>query len=185
MKKYLFYSLITTLISCSETPTPKPHGYPRLELPAKGFKVFKSPCNFKFKKPVSADLEYPQKDSCQFNLSYKSLNAKIHFSYAPVNGHLKELIDNEYKLREKHNQFSTNVQEKVYHNNSSDVHAILFNISGTQSATPLQFFLTDSNEHFLRGALYFNTTPNNDSLAIAIDFIRNDVETIVESLNWR
>lgn len=177
--------LIITFFSCGETPMPKPHGYPRIELPQKGYESFISPCAFNFEKGIATIIEYPQEDSCFFNLSYPALNAKVHFSYVPVENRLKGLIDNEYKLREKHNQFSTNVQEKVYHDELKDVHALLFNISGTQSATPLQLFITDSTNHFLRGALYFNTTPNNDSLAVAIDFIRNDINRLVETLTWK
>ena len=45
--------------------------------------------------------------------------------------------------------------------------------------------LTDSTEHFLRGALFLNYTPNNDSLAPVIDYLQADVDRIVETLKWR
>jgi len=173
------------LISCTEDPVPKPHGYPRLDLPIKGFSEWKGNCHIQFKKPIGAEIEISEKDSCFFNVSYPTLNAKIHCSYIPVNGHLKEIIDQEYKLREKHNQFSTSVKARVYHSNEKKVNALLFEISGTQAATPLQFFITDSTNHFFRGTLYFNTSPNNDSLATAIEFIRNDVDTMVATFNWK
>ena len=182
-------SLIITLsiacLSCSEHPMPKPNGYPRLNLPVKGYINWNSGCHFNFKRGISTEIEYIKEDSCFFNISYPSINAKIHCSYLPVNNHLKEIIDQEYKLREKHNQFSTSVQERVYHNEEKKVNALLFNISGTQAATPLQFFITDSIHHFFRGTLYFNNTPNNDSLYTAIEFIREDVDTLIESFDWK
>lgn len=186
MIRLLFAITISTLIltGCSDDPMPKPHGYPRLDIPEKGYTLWQSDCSFEFKKPNAAAIEYPGDDSCFFNISYPMLNAKLHCSYFAVNGHLKEIIDQEYKLREKHNQFSTSVQERVYHNDDKKVNALLFNISGTQAATPLQFFITDSVNHFFRGTLYFNTSPNNDSLAPAINFIRADVDTLVETFNW-
>ena len=177
--------IILTLHGCKDDPFPKPYGYPRLNLPKVGYENWTNNCNIFFRKSIGANIERIQKDSCFFNLSYPSLNAKVHCSYIPVNGRLKEMIDQEYKLREKHNQFSTNVKERVYHNETKHVHALLFNISGTQAATPLQFFITDSVNHFFRGTLYFNTSPNNDSLATAIDFIRADVDTLVESFEWK
>ena len=186
IKKSFTLLLITSILSsCSDAPYLKPYGYPRLSLPKAGYEKWTNKCNVFFKKPISTNIETLKKDSCFFNISYPSLNAKVHCSYIPVNGNLKEIIDQEYKLREKHNQFSTNVKEKVFHNEIKNVHALLFHISGTQAATPLQFFITDSINHFFRGTLYFNTSPNNDSLATAIDFVRTDIDTLVESFEWK
>ena len=184
-KTFFFLTIILFSSGCQEDPYPKPYGYPRLYLPNAGYEKWISNCNVSFRKPIVSQIENVQKDSCFFNLSYPSLNAKVHCSYIPVNNQLKEIIDQEYKLREKHNQFSTNVKERVYHNEIKNVHALLFHISGTQAATPLQFFITDSINHFFRGTLYFNTSPNNDSLATAINFIRTDIDTLVESFEWR
>lgn len=180
----LFFSIVI-LFGCKENPYPKPHGYPRLNLPKVGYENWNGNCGISFKKPNGATIENTETDSCFFNLSYNSLNAKVYCSYMPVNNQLKEIIDQEYKLREKHNQFSTSVKEKVYHDPTRNVHALLFHISGTQAATPLQFFITDSTNHFFRGTLYFNTSPNNDSMATAIEFIRNDIDTLVESFEWK
>lgn len=187
MIKALFYLVFgaISITSCTESPLPKPHGYPRLNLPKIGYEKWESNCSFNFKKPIGAKIQYPRKDSCWLNIYYPTLNAKVHCSYLPVNGHLKDIIDQEYKLREKHNQFSTSVKERVYHNEEKKVNALLFNISGTQAATPLQFFITDSINHFFRGTLYFNTSPNNDSLATAIAFIRADVDSLIESFEWK
>lgn len=185
MRKVVSFLLAVVLVGCGEPPFPKPHGYPRIELPQQGYELWDSNCPFSFKKPVAAKMEFPYPDdSCYFNIAYPSINAKLHISYAPVNGRLKGLIDNEYKLREKHNQFSTSVKERVFRNAEKKVNALLFNISGTKAATPLQFFITDSVNHFFRGVLYFNTSPDNDSLATAINFIRADVDTLVESFRW-
>jgi hypothetical protein len=44
--------------------------------------------------------------------------------------------------------------------------------------------LTDSIEHFLRGSLYFNETPNADSLLPVKQYIKEDFITLMESLKW-
>jgi len=186
IKNYITLLLIIIIFcGCGDEPYPKPNGYPRLVLPNIGYENWRNNCNVFFRKPIEASIETVQQKPCFFNLYYPSLNAKIHCSYMPVNGNLKEIIDQEYKLKEKHNQFSTNIKERVYHNEIKNVHALLFNISGTKSATPLQFFITDSINHFFRGTLYFNTSPNNDSLATAIEFIKTDIDTLVESFEWK
>ena len=45
--------------------------------------------------------------------------------------------------------------------------------------------MTDSTEHFLRGALYFNVEPNNDSLAPVLTFIEEDVRHLVNTFRWK
>jgi hypothetical protein len=51
------------------------------------------------------------------------------------------------------------------------------------TATPLQFFLTDSANHFVRGALYFNTAVNDSIIPIS-NFIKDDIYAIIESWKW-
>ena len=63
------------------------------------------------------------------------------------------------------------INEKIYINPSQKVYGTIYYIQGN-AASSIQFFLTDSTKHFLRGALYFNETPNIDSLQPVIDFIR-------------
>jgi hypothetical protein len=45
--------------------------------------------------------------------------------------------------------------------------------------------LTDSTRNFLRGALYFETEPNKDSLAPVIDFFKKDMDQIINTLKWK
>ena len=89
MMKTIFSLVVISLIiaGCGETPFPKPHGYPRLDLPEVGYESWESNCQFKFKKPTGANIQYSKKNSCWFNIDYPTLNAKVHCSYIPVNGH--------------------------------------------------------------------------------------------------
>lgn len=185
MKKLLFFIVVLFLTSCKETPIPKPHGYPRINLPQRTYKNFNPNCSFTFKTSSVAKIEGSQKSPCFFNIAYPQFNAKLHLTYVNVNNDLKKLIDQEYKIREKHNQFATSVQERLYANPNKKVNALIFNINGTKAATPLQFFMTDSTEHFFRGVLYFYNSPNNDSLEPVINFIKQDVDTLIESFEWK
>ncbi len=49
------------------------------------------------------------------------------------------------------------------------------------AATAKQFFVSDSIKHFLRGALYFDTTPNADSLGIVNSFLQADMFHLINT----
>ena len=176
---------ITLISSCTETPIPKPSSYYRIDLPVRSYAKWKGDCPFSFKTSSISQLKPSSEGKpCYFNLEYPRFNATLYLSYLPVNGDLKELVDQEYTLREKHNAFSSGVVERLYSNPFKHVNAMIFDVEGVKAATPLQFFITDSTNHFFRGALYFYNTPNNDSLAPVINYIKADIDTLVESFSW-
>ena len=49
-----------------------------------------------------------------------------------------------------------------------------------QYNTPLNFYLTDSNRHFFRGALYFNAKTDSDSIKPVYEFIRTDIFNLIK-----
>lgn len=176
---------IILLASCGDDPMPKPHAYPRIDIGERSYELFSPECAFEFKYSTAAKIVQGKQANCFYDLSYPQYNAKIHLTYIDIKDDLKQLIDQEYKIKEKHNQFATSVQERLYRNNEKRVNALLFNINGIKAATPLQFFITDSTQHFFRGVLYFYNTPNNDSLAPVISHIKADVDTLIESFRWK
>lgn len=186
LNKLLIVSLIF-ILACSETPVPKPSGYYRIDLPKQAYQNWESEfCPFSFRIAQAAKVAPSKKDQkCFFNLEYPQFNATVYLSYVPINEDLKALIDQEYTMREKHNAFSTGVKERLYQDSVKKVNALLFDVEGIKAATPLQFFITDSTHHFFRGALYFYNTPNNDSLAPVISFIKRDIDTLVTSFAWK
>ena len=70
-------------------------------------------------------------------------------------------------------------------NPERDVYGLMYFLEGEGVASPLQFYVTDSTRHFLRGSLYFNIYPNNDSLQPVIDFITDDVRHLITTLEWK
>ena len=71
-----------------------------------------------------------------------------------------------------------------YEDKEKSVYGVLYEIKGN-AASSVQFYATDSTKHFLRGALYFNTVPNKDSLAPAIQFVEEDIIHLIETLSWK
>jgi gliding motility-associated lipoprotein GldD len=101
-----------------------------------------------------------------------------------VHNDLDKHLENSHYFANKHQVKATGLDEINILRDSAKVYGLLFDISGN-TASPLQFYLTDSTRHFLRGALYFNSVPNIDSLKIVVDFIRADVLHIINSTSWK
>ena len=83
----------------------------------------------------------------------------------------------------KHTIKADAINEKLYHNKKSNTYGTLYDISG-ETASSVQFHLTDSTKNFVRGSLYFDVSTNEDSLKPIIDYLRQDILTIMETLVW-
>ena len=175
------------LVSCNEDYTPKPRGYIRIDLPVKQYEAIETDCPYSFEVATYAnfipDLRV-QSDPCWFNIEYPQFKATLHFSYKPIDGNLKDYLEDSRTLTNKHISKSSGIEEALILKDDTRVFGMLYTISGGRAASPLQFHLTDSTDHFLRGALYFKVSPNNDSLAPVIDFLKEDVFHLIETLNW-
>jgi gliding motility-associated lipoprotein GldD len=76
------------------------------------------------------------------------------------------------------------IPETEYYNHDNRVYGMLYQMKGN-TASPIQFYLTDSTKHFFRAALYFNNIPNQDSLAPVIDYLREDIMMMMETFRWK
>ncbi|MDR0364290.1 MAG: gliding motility lipoprotein GldD [Bacteroidales bacterium] len=166
---------------------PKPHGYFRITLPEKSYQDFETE-HFIFRYPEYATIfidpfHNDQKD--WFDISFPDLNAKIHMSYHAVHNNFDTLTEDVRAIALKHIPKASGIKYTVVERDEADVYGLIYDISGIGSASPSQFFISDTTMHFLRGSLYFNHTPNNDSIAPVIDFIRSDIDTMIYSLHWK
>jgi len=118
------------------------------------------------------------------DIRYPLQNAVVHCSYKPVRHNLRNLTDDAMEFVFSHAVKASAIPEKAYMHPEEHVYGLVFDLEGN-TATPMQFFLTDSARHFFRGALYFNNIPNQDSLAPVSDFIREDMTVLIESFRWK
>lgn len=182
--------LILTMIAflaCNRSYTPKPRGYLRIEFPEKQYTLFDSTCPYRFEYPVYAQIVADKTintEPCWINIEFPSFDGTIHVSYKEVSENLDEYVEDSHNLAYKHTIRADAISETVYTNPGQNVHGVVYDIKG-DAASSLQFFLTDSNVHFLRGSLYFNVTPDKDSLAPVINFFREDIIHLIESFNWK
>jgi gliding motility-associated lipoprotein GldD len=175
------------LAVCKRNYTPKPHGYMRIDFPEKAYRIYDSVCPYTFEYPVYgkvvADTERIA-EPCWINIEFKEFGGKIHISYKPVHNNVNKFIEDSRTLAYKHTIKADAIRETVYTNDSSGVYGLLYEIKGN-AASSVQFYLTDSNRHFLRGSLYFNVQPDADSMAPVIDFFTDDIRHLVETFKWK
>ena len=179
--------LLLSFICCKQHYTPKPAGYPRIDFPEKTYQLYDSTCPFTFEYPVYGKITSDTSritEPCWINIEFPSFSGKIHLSYKTVNNNVNTYIEDSRTLAYKHTVKADAISETLYSDEEQKVYGLLYEIKG-DAASNVQFYLTDSNRHFLRGSLYFNIQPNADSLAPVIDFFKDDIIHLVETLKWK
>ncbi len=191
MKKEHFFFFLTILIlsACRRDFQPKPRGYFRINLPEHEYQVFDSTnCPFTFKIPVYSEIQPDYERNAEpwwINLVFPSLGATLHISYKSIknDSSLFKAIEDCHKLTYKHIAKAEDIIENEITNNQG-ASGMLYELNG-ETASGMNFYVTDSAHHFLRGALYFNAKTVPDSLAPALRFLKQDVNTLIASLRWR
>jgi gliding motility-associated lipoprotein GldD len=120
------------------------------------------------------------------DLVYDTLQANIQITYKPILGKkelLKEYFTDAYRLTSQH-QIKAYAIDEIIIKTKNGYTATIAEISG-EVPTQIQFITTDSIKHFMRGALYFNTATQNDSLAPAILYVKNDIIHLLNTLQWK
>lgn len=186
------FVIITLLVSCggSDSYTPKPRGYLRIDLPAKSYVAYDTaalPFRFEYAADANIDLKRNDKRLKWVDLRYPKLNGIIFLSYIPLNkpSDLAGEVDTSYRLLSKHFEFSSGVNERAFVNEDAHVYATTYQLQGQNVASTYQFWATDSLRHFLRGSLYIDCVPNNDSLAPVLEYLQADIDHLLETLEWR
>jgi gliding motility-associated lipoprotein GldD len=173
--------------SCGENAVPRPYGYFRVNLPTPEYRMVDSlPVPYAFEVSSQAKLKFHEEENEKFwvDLEYPQLHATVYCSYKPVNGNLLELTEDARKFVYKHTVRADGIGEKTFEAPDRKVYGVLYDLKGN-TASSLQFLITDSTTHFFRGALYFDNVPNKDSIAPMAQYIREDVIRLMESFEWR
>jgi len=192
-KKYSVLASIVLVISACNSPfLPKPKGYYKINFPEKKYQTFnKEGYPYSFEYPVYASVI---KDSTFFgeatenpwwiNVQFPQFNATIYVSYKAIGQNkFDSLLNDAFKLTSKHTTKATSIDDSLMAT-PNNVHGIFFKVGGNV-ATANQFFLTDSTKHFLRGSLYFDATPNADSLSIVNQFLVADMKHLINTFQWK
>lgn len=178
----IFLILIVILSGCKENVLPKPKAQLRLEYDKAAYERIESDCPFSFEKSSKANESINSK--CWVNLDYPELNAQVNITYRPIKNNLKELFMEAEKLTFNHSIKADGISSKPYADSNRRVFGAVFEVTGN-AASPIQFHITDSTDHFITGAIYFDVQPNYDSIKPAAHYLQKDVIHLFESINWK
>ncbi len=211
----LTVACISTLAACGGNGdyTPKPQAYLRIDMPEHSYWLVDSLCShpgdtlvfgtdtsivitgscktFPFTFEANTCVELREKGAPKgeewMDLYYPQWDGVVYLTYKHLSGRddLRGQIDTSSRLLEKHYKLSSGVEEQGYEDPDNRVFGTVYYLKGSRVASTCQFWLTDSSRHFLRGALYLDRTPNNDSLAPVLRYMQEDIEHLVETLRWR
>ena len=175
--------------SCEKNYLPKPLGYNRLELPPREYIATPDslPYSFEYSKYARLlDDTTTISERYWVEIYYPKLKADVHITYKKLHGDqklLKEFLNDAYVLTAKH-QIKASAIDEVISKTPSGKTAVIAELEG-DVPSQFQFTMTDSTENFLRGALYFNTRVNNDSLSPAIDFMKKEIMHMINTVEWK
>jgi gliding motility-associated lipoprotein GldD len=189
------FLLIFLFCACNSNYTAgKKKGYFKIEFPEKEYRLFNEPgYPYLFEYPVYATIikdtsffEEKPENPWWINIDIPHFDSRIYISYKEigVKNKFDSLVNDAFKMSYmQHSSKATSIEpEQLLTRNN--IHGIYFTLTGN-TATANQFFLTDSARHFLRGAMYFDATPNEDSLGIVNDFLKKDLEHLINTLKWK
>lgn len=182
-----------SLAACNSDFVQRERGYFRISFPKKQYQVFDRPgFPYRFEYPVYGNI---LQDSLFFddkaenpywiNIDFPQFDGRLHLSYKEIGRHkFDSLVNDAFTLSYKqHTSRASAIQSKAF-TTPNGISGVYFTLKGN-AATANQFFATDSVKHFLRGALYFNAVPNEDSLRPVNNFLREDLEHLLNTLQWK
>ncbi|NQU87500.1 MAG: gliding motility lipoprotein GldD [Mariniphaga sp.] len=191
-KKFIILILfITLLLGCEKNYTPKPRGFFRISFPEKTYIKFDSnKFPYQFEIPQYSEILHKKNNDGLFdiNISFPDNKADIHITYKKISENsglekLEYLLEDSRTLAYKHSIKADAIEERLFINPASKVYGTIYLIEGN-AASPMQFYLTDSVKHFLRGSFYIRDIPDIDSLRPVIEFIETDIIRLIETTSW-
>jgi gliding motility-associated lipoprotein GldD len=179
--------LALLLSGCNADPVPRPSGYFRIALHDTLFSAGEVGCGLGFERSLAAGLMPRLErvgDSCWFDLVYPQYDARLHCTYVHAHGaeDLAKRMDDAFRLAYEHEVRADAIGTRRF-NRPDGTSGISFHLTG-DAASPMQFVLTDGEDDFFRGALYFNRSANGDSTQTVTDRITYDVARIMETVRW-
>ena len=181
MRNLIILIISLIFLSCNEVVLPKPKAYLSLEYPKKEYKNLEILRPYNFNVLKSTELIDAKKN--WLKITYPSLKASIDITYRPIKNNLKELLTESEKLVFKHAIKAEQIIPKDFINPKKRTFGTLYEITGN-AASHLQFHVTDSTHHFIKGSLYFYVKPNYDSILPAVNYIKEDIFRLIETLEW-
>ncbi|MGB4843103.1 MAG: hypothetical protein WBP16_01420 [Ferruginibacter sp.] len=208
---YLLPIAICFLISACNSPyTSKKKGYYKIDFPERKYISFQKegfPYSFEYpayaqvikdttyfdqdlQNPYWVNVDFPDFGARIF-LSYKAIGGKSTYKVKQADGVYKDslgvnvfdyMVNDAFKLTSKNESVATSIKDSLFHTQNG-ITGVFFRVGGN-AATAKQFFMSDTTKNFFRGALYFDVTPNADSLRPVQDFLQKDIDHLINTFKW-
>jgi gliding motility-associated lipoprotein GldD len=182
----------SALVSCHHDGdyTPKPRTYLRFSFPEKSYVRYDTaalPFTFESAKEAHLVMKKDEPGEKYLDILYPKYKGVVFLTYKPMRGpqDLAGQIDTSYELLKMHFDYSSGVEEEHFVNPAKHIYSTTYHLKGSNVASTYQFWATDSLHHFLRGSLYLDQTPNNDSLAPVLEYLQKDLNHLIETLVWK
>lgn len=198
------------LTACNSTYTSKKTGYYKIDLPERKYVAFQQegfPYSFEYpayaqvvkdstyfdqdvQNPYWVNIDFPRFGARIF-LSYKAIGGKSTYKVKQPDGTYKDslgtnvfdyMVNDAFKLTSKNETVATSIKDSLFHT-ANGITGVFFRVGGN-AATAKQFFMSDTTKNFFRGALYFDVTPNADSLKPVQDFLQKDIDHLINTFKW-
>ncbi|MBK8609869.1 MAG: hypothetical protein IPL84_07970 [Chitinophagaceae bacterium] len=197
-------------MSCNSTYTSKKTGYFHIDFPQRAYVPFqKEGFPYSFEYPayarIAKDSTYFEQDvqnpfwvnidfpgfGARIFLSYKAVGGKSTYKVKQPDGSYKDslgtnvfdyMVNDAFKLTNKNESVASSINDSLFHT-ANGITGVFFRVGGN-AATAKQFFMSDTTNHFFRGALYFDVTPNADSLRPVQDFLQADIDHLINTFKW-
>lgn len=140
--------------------------------------------------PYWVNIDFPRFGGRIF-LSYKAIGGKSTYKVKQADGSYKDsagvnvfdyMVNDAFKLTSKNEIVASSIKDSLFHTRNG-ITGVFFRVGGN-AATAKQFFMSDTTRNFFRGALYFDVTPNADSLKPVQDFLQIDIDHLIRTFRW-
>jgi gliding motility-associated lipoprotein GldD len=188
MSRLILFTFVIAIafVACkSEPPPPRPRAYPRIEFPDRSTVQYDtSACPFTFRYPGYAVIN-EKKEACWFDLYMPGFEARLHCSYVPVTKEkgFTDLVRDAFVIAGKINERANYMTESRVQN-AHGAGGLILDWTGP-AASPVHFYLSDTIHHFFKAALYFDARVQPDSLAPIVEFIKQDIDSLIATFEWR
>lgn len=173
---------ISLFTACDTNYSPKPAGYFRVDLPKHEYITDTSNCGYSFQRPTYSHIMRTDKP-CWENLVINPIHGVLHLTYQNLSGNFDTYLEDAQELVYKHTSKADGIKQSAFVDDRKKVYGMVYELLGEPAST-VQFYVTDSSQHFLRGALYFNAATNRDSLEPLIAFATEDIKHLVSTIEW-